>query len=311
MCGIVGSVGIPIDSYRSYLLLTSLLAKTQRRGSHATGHFIVDSANKTDFFKAGIPSSIYVSLPHWTNIQNVEHKAFIGHARYTTNGSSKNNNNNHPFVSPSGNVGLIHNGTIYQYYKYRNKYTLDGYCDSEILLHMILQKNNILLGIKDIYTQLGATGDFACLLIYRNPDTNTTKLYFFRDPGRPGRFIDARDILGQVFFCSTTDIWRDAIYEHPDYDKLRHLRIDIIPAYQIWEVDAETLNIRRHNIIQPSRPKSKIPARLQPLLSLQKRSGQCVTSGNCFGDSIFAGKLDGCPAGQPTGWAGYLDIDRL
>jgi hypothetical protein len=118
---------------------------------------------------------------------------------------------------------------------------------------MIIQKNNILMGIRDIYNQLGSTGDFACLLVYRDPNTNTTKLYFFRDPGRPGRFIDATDVLGQYFFCSTADIWKDAIADHPDYEKLKKLKISIIPSYQIIVCDTETLHIQKYNVMQPAR----------------------------------------------------------
>lgn len=252
MCGIVGSVGVPKNLHMSYLLMTSLLSETQRRGPHATGHYIVNEDNQVDFFKVGLPSSVYVRLPHWKQVQNIHHKAFIGHARYTTTGPAKDNENNHPFVSPSENIGLIHNGTLYKHHKYCSQYTMESRCDSELLLRIILKRNNIMLGIREIYEKLGSTGDFACLMIYRNSDTNTTKLYFFRDPGRPGRFIDARNVLGQMFFCSTTDIWRDSIINHPQYEQLKQLRVDIIPAFQIWAIDAETLKIQKTRIPIPT-----------------------------------------------------------
>lgn len=264
MCGIIGSAGKPNNLKASYVLLTHLLRETQRRGPHATGHFVVESeTNETFWFKSPIPSKIYTGLAEWKLINEVSIKAIIGHARYKTHGNEYSNTNNHPHISRTGNIGLVHNGTIHRFVECKDQYTLSGQSDSELLLAMIVQERNIIGGIKKIYEEFGVSGDFACEVIYRNPENGHTRLFFFRDPGRPGRFIDARKELGQVFFCSTTPIWNDAVRkaekEYPALAEyhLKDLTVHIIPSFQIWEVDAQTLKITKHEIEHSVRREKK------------------------------------------------------
>jgi len=132
-----------------------------------------------------------------------------------------------------------------------------------MLLQIIVDQRNVINGIKKIYELFGSTGDFSCEVIYRNPDDGRTRFFFFRDPGRPGRFIDAKSVLGQYFFCSTNIIWKDAIKGAcDDEDKmseldLNRLPVQIIPAYQIWEIDAQTLEITKHDVNPPEKREAK------------------------------------------------------
>jgi len=264
MCGIIGSVGASSDLKASFVLQTHLLRETQRRGPHATGHFVVEAdTNETFWFKSPIPSKIYTGLAEWKLMGQVSTKAMIGHARYKTHGNEYSNNNNHPHISRSGNIGLVHNGTIHRFGECKDQYTLSGQSDSELLLAMIVRERNIIGGIKKIYEEFGVSGDFACEVIYRNPDNGQTRFFFFRDSGRPGRFIDASKALGQMFLCSTTPIWNDAVRkaerEYPPLAKyrLRDLPVEIIPSFQIWEVDAQTLEVTKHKIEHPKRREKK------------------------------------------------------
>lgn len=265
MCGIVGSVGVSNDLKSSYILLTHLMRETQRRGPHATGHFIVDSEfNETFWFKSPVPSKIYTGLSEWKILSDISTKAMIGHTRYKTHGNEYANINNHPHISKSGNIGLVHNGTIYRFNEVKKDFTLFGESDSEMLLAIIVKEKNVINGIKKIYENFGVSGDFACEVIYRDPDNGHTRFFFFRDPGRPGRFIDASKELGQIFFCSTTPIWNDAVskaekeYPHIARYHLKDINVKIIPSFQIWEVDAQTMEITKHDIEQPVRRKKKI-----------------------------------------------------
>jgi len=264
MCGIIGSVGQAVDNKKSFIFLTHLLRETQRRGPHSTGHFVVDGiTNEVFHFKSPLPAKVYSGLMEWKCISKLNQKALIGHARFKTKGGEYNNSNNHPHISNAGNLALVHNGTIYKFDKHKKDYTLDGESDSEMLLKIIVEKRNIIEGIKEIYNLFGDSGDFACEVVYRNPDNGHTRFFFFRDPGRPGRFVDARKKLGQYFFFSENSIWKDAIKraieEDPEIKDLNldDLPVDIIPSFEIWEVDAQTMEIIKHKIDSPVRREVK------------------------------------------------------
>lgn len=252
MCGIVGIAGQSKDPEASFNLITALTRQTQRRGPHATGHYAADAEGKVDFFKAGIKAEDYVQSERWDHLREMNPIVMIVHDRFTTRGNAEDNFNNHPHVSKTGNIAVVHNGTLRRYDELREEFELQSDCDSELILKIIAKTGNVLEGIKNVFKMFGSTGDFACEVIYRNPKTNKSRMFFFRDCGRPGRFIDATKELGQVFFISQNDIWKDAIVEAGLEDLLSHLKIKIIPPYQIWicqtingEVQIEKVKMRR------------------------------------------------------------------
>lgn len=259
MCGLVGCVGVPKNHLLSHQLITNLMKESQIRGHHASGHFAVDLNEEVDFFKIPIPAKIYTRFQRWRKLQDKPYKALIGHTRYSTRGNQKNNNNNHPFVSESGNIGLIHNGTLHDSKIQKIKYAkyLGTQCDTELLLLFVLYQNNIIKGIKEIFKTFGYNGDFACFVIYRNPKGGT-KFYCFRDPSRPARFIDARAVTGQYYFCSNSVIWRKAIESHPQYEDLKSLPVEIIPAYEIWSINCDSMKIEKIDIPNKKRRKTAI-----------------------------------------------------
>jgi glucosamine--fructose-6-phosphate aminotransferase (isomerizing) len=258
MCGLVGMVGLSKDPELSFKILTSLMKITQKRGFHATGYYYTDINNKVDHYKLGLSSKIFTRLEPWTSLKDVQIKGFIGHTRYSTTGSSRNNINNHPFISQTENIAIVHNGTLNLYHKYKKDYNLKTSCDSELLLRIIVKENNIIKGIYKIYELLGTTGDFACELIYRNQDTNTSNFYFFRDTSRPGRFIDLSEQLGQYFFTSTTEIWNETIQEL-GLKEFETVEVQKIPPFEILVIETENLNITAHQLQRPKRIiKSKI-----------------------------------------------------
>lgn len=263
MCGIIGVVGVPLSKELSYILTTHLLLETQRRGPHATGHFMVDAEESQIFhFKSPLPAKHYVNLHEWRILEETSVKALIGHDRYKTKGNEYANGNNHPHVSKKGNLGLVHNGTIHKFDEHKKEYNCQD-SDSEMLLKILVKEGNIIRGIKKIFELFGSSGDFACEAIFRDPETGKTRFFFWRETGRPGRFIDATKETGQYFFCSTTEIWNDAIKAACKQDKrianlgLDKLKVEKIDPFEIWEVDCQTKEIVIHSLPKPKARKRK------------------------------------------------------
>lgn len=248
MCGIIGIVGKPTDPMTSYHLASNLLRETKERGPHATGHYAVDLEGQSEMFKLPITSDQYIKLSPWKRVMDGT-RALMGHCRWVTNGSAKNNMNNHPFVTQTGNLALIHNGKITDFDTHKSKYNLQTECDSEILLQVIAKKNNILSGIKEIYSLFGEGGDFACIAIYRNPNNGRTRVFVFREPGRTLVFADCREQLGQYFFISTAEIWEKAVLESKLHFLLKDVKVEEVPSYEIWEINAhDNLEIKKTKI---------------------------------------------------------------
>lgn len=250
MCGVVGSVGVSKNPVTSYNLLTNLLRETKRRGPHATGHYFVDLEGKVHTHKSPTPADIFVRGKQWKHSIH-GHRALMGHARFTTHGSEDDNRNNHPFVSKSGNIAIVHNGVLFLYDEHKHKYRLQSECDSELILRIITGEKSVLRGIKKVFSLLGPGGDFACEVIHNNPQTGKADFYFFRDSGRPGRMLDLREELGQLMFCSETAIWKDAIRKAGLGRRLHKIKTTHVPEYEIWQVDSETLKIKKHKVKRP------------------------------------------------------------
>jgi len=251
MCGIVGSAGVPKHKEQAYSLITNLLRETKRRGRHATGFYAVDLEGNPFFHKEGISADAYVRRREWKQMC-LGSKCMIGHARFTTQGSAKDNINNHPHLSRNENIALVHNGIVFNYDDEKDKYakSLISECDSELILRMICREKDIVRGIKKVFKILGTGGDFACELIHRKADGSAT-FYFFRDDGRPGRLIDAREELGQFIFCSERAIWNDAVLKSGMSRTIRQLPVVDIDPYAILVIDADTLESKIIKVDKP------------------------------------------------------------
>ena len=259
MCGIVGCIGKSSNPELTYQLLTNLLIASQVRGKHATGYYLVDENGDEHSFKSPIPASMFVTTSEWKNVEALDPKAIIMHARFKTRGSETDSNNNHPHISKTKNIALVHNGSLYDSQQYRKDYHLLGETDSELILKIILKANNVISGIQEVFKLFGKSGDFACEVIYRNPVTKKPTFYFFKDSGRPGKVINLKHGLGQYFFCSTSGIWAKAYSMLSDEHKaqLPYVTAKNVPSFQIWKISAETLKIKRTQLEVPSKRKTK------------------------------------------------------
>ena len=88
--------------------LVQLLANASEvRGSHACG-IAYNQGNQLTIYKRPKPAhKLHLRIPKGTS-------AVIGHTRFTTQGSEKQNYNNHPFRGTAGTAfALAHNGVLY------------------------------------------------------------------------------------------------------------------------------------------------------------------------------------------------------
>lgn len=188
----------------------------------------------------------------------------IVHARGASQGSGPPaiNKNNHPFTSSDKSIGLIHNGKIpsEEYNLLSKKYEVSSDCDSEILLRIfeagdVSNINNVLtnpptmdakiaqrlVGLRDIWSFI-EKGHMA-VAVGERVDSNVRRLFLFRNQHRSLWIADLRKKLGQVFFCSTPEIWNDAFRNSKAY-KFINERVKLIdlPVRELWtmQVDKST-----------------------------------------------------------------------
>lgn len=106
MCGIAGfslSRGSRVNARQ---LSNSLLKQIEQRGRHASG-FAYSGHKGEGMHKGAVPGG---QLALGTMPRNT--KTVILHTRFATHGSVEDNRNNHPVLSPSGDIQLTHNGVI-------------------------------------------------------------------------------------------------------------------------------------------------------------------------------------------------------
>ena len=98
MCAIFGFLdyGKKISASTLKRLLRALSVAAESRGTDATGISYVNNGNIVTFKKAKPAHKVKLYFPKDTT-------AVIGHTRFTTQGSEKNNYNNHPFEGTTSN----------------------------------------------------------------------------------------------------------------------------------------------------------------------------------------------------------------
>lgn len=110
MCAIFGFLdyGKKVSASTLKRLLRALSVAAESRGTDATGISYVNNGNIVTFKKAKPAHKVKLYFPKDTT-------AVIGHTRFTTQGSEKNNYNNHPFEGSTDThtFVLAHNGVLY------------------------------------------------------------------------------------------------------------------------------------------------------------------------------------------------------
>lgn len=269
MCGIAGFVGVSKNPGASFKLLSRLFERLEIRGTDASGFYGVANG-VAHHHKQPQRSSVYVRGESWRSLQDKNCDILIVHARAASQGPPQDNRNNHPFVNQENTLALIHNGKVVEseYAALSQKYEVESACDSEILMRIVDGASKELaaekfpgehegmalrlMGMKDIFSFI-THGHMATAIAENLPDQK--RLWLFRNKHRPLWVADMRESLGQVFFCSTPDIWIGAVNSMPELRRVpgfsRHKLYDLVP-HEIWlfSLTGENIGYRRFSVNQ-------------------------------------------------------------
>lgn len=198
MCGIMGwySFGKTIPDKEKITTMFSLL---ESRGRDACGFAFIED-NNLIVHKKPIKSSELIKEADWKSLDLP--RVMILHTRMKTQGSEKNNANNHPLFSKNG-IALVHNGIIYNDKEIIGKKQRDGEVDSESILHLLSAKTK---GdrLKRLFDRI--EGSFAVAVIDRNdPD----KLILIKKDNPIDLYYDSRNDI--LYFCSEREIMQQSL----------------------------------------------------------------------------------------------------
>ncbi|HPD17872.1 MAG TPA: hypothetical protein PLE19_23285 [Planctomycetota bacterium] len=160
MCGLTGVILGRKRRKRDELvtirtLFTGLLLLNQKRGHHATGVAVLRRDGSAAVFKRPVTASSLIQADDYWQALRLDDSVTVvlGHTRFRTRGSERNNANNHPLVvgpragTAAGARGIVygtHNGTVINADELFRKFRLPraAEVDSEVLFRMVRRARN-------------------------------------------------------------------------------------------------------------------------------------------------------------------------
>ena len=208
MCGIGGFSLSKHSKINPRKVAQALLTEMESRGSMASG-YAWENAKSSGVYKRDIAGS---KLNMWHMPRNATN--VILHTRLATHGSASVNANNHPVMSPNGNIALVHNGVIWNHSKVRDElpYKLPEVDTS--VIPAILQKYGV-----DKFSMLD--GDAAVAWLDSDIRHQITVARINHSPVWVAQSVD-----GSFFFAST---------EHILCTALDRAKIDYEWVYEVGE----------------------------------------------------------------------------
>src|SRR3990170_146450 len=230
MCGICGFYADQRERPNQDAVL-EMFSQTEDRGKDASG-FAAAVKGTLWSCRAPMPSSRLVSAVR--DFKMDEARSWIGHCRLATQGSEKDNKNNHPFVRHG--LALIHNGMVTNYHELYAKIGgegLVGDCDSELILATIL-KYRSRLGVTRAIQQMAREidGSMACAMINRRGE-----MWLWRRDEAWGRYawtplrIAVSRGTANVHFASTRKCLDLSLSPRLDWDKADLKTAQGVPFY--------------------------------------------------------------------------------
>lgn len=198
MCGILGysSLSGKIPEKEQVTEMFSLL---ESRGRDACGYAFIKDGNLV-VQKDAVRSSVFVQSKAWKDLELPP--VLIAHTRMKTQGSEKNNANNHPLYNKQG-LCICHNGVICNDSLIFGKQKRDGEVDSEAILAVLVSKEK---GdkIKQVFDRL--EGSFVFALINKN---EPERLTLVKKDNPLEIYLDTENEI--LYFCSQRDIMQEAL----------------------------------------------------------------------------------------------------
>jgi glucosamine 6-phosphate synthetase-like amidotransferase/phosphosugar isomerase protein len=145
MCGLTGVILGRKRRRRDELLairsaFTGLLLLNQKRGHHATGVAVIRRDGRTALFKRPVAACGLVQAENYWHTLELDNAVtvILGHTRYRTRGSERNNANNHPILI-GNRVAGTHQGHIHNADELFRELKLPraAEVDSEVLFRMV------------------------------------------------------------------------------------------------------------------------------------------------------------------------------
>ena len=198
MCGIMGyySFGKIIPNKEK---ITNMFSLLESRGRDASGFAFIREGNLI-VHKDGVRSSEFVKTKAWEDL--LLPSSMILHTRMKTQGSEKNNANNHPLFSKNG-IAIVHNGIIYNDKEIFGKKQRDAEVDSESILHLLSMKVRR-DRIKRLFDRV--EGSFAVAVLDKN---DPERLVLIKKDNPIDLYYDSKDDI--LYFCSEREIMQEAL----------------------------------------------------------------------------------------------------
>lgn len=198
MCGIMGYYAFG-NTLPDKQKLTRMFTALESRGVDASGYAFVEN-NNLSVNKAPLRSSELIKTNEWKTLDL--RPVMIFHTRLKTQGSEKNNLNNHPLFNKQG-LCIVHNGMIYNDKEIFGWKERDAEVDSEAILAVLSSKKK---GdrIKLLFDRL--EGAFAVAVINRN---NPEELILIKKDNPIDLYYNQKDDI--LYFCSERRIMQDAL----------------------------------------------------------------------------------------------------
>jgi glucosamine 6-phosphate synthetase-like amidotransferase/phosphosugar isomerase protein len=198
MCGIMGYYCFG-DKRPSKTKITTMFALLESRGRDSSGVGYIRNG-KLVVNKEAVRSSQFVNKPAWQNLELPG--IMIAHTRSKTQGTEKNNKNNHPLFNSSG-LCIVHNGMIWNDREIFAKTKREAEVDSLAILEVLSRKKD---GdrIKRVFEKLHGSFAFAAI------DTTTPENLILVKKDNPIDlyYSEYEDIL---YFCSEREIMQEAL----------------------------------------------------------------------------------------------------
>jgi predicted glutamine amidotransferase len=223
MCGIAGFSLTPDSNIKPRQLANALLCAIEDRGYMAAG-YAWQMGEHMGFYKAPVTGSTLSLKGMPKNVKNV-----ILHTRLATHGSTQDNRNNHPVLSPTEDIALVHNGVIYNHRSVRNQIDADlPDVDTSVIPALIEQSGVQALDNLD--------GD-AAIAWFNKRDHNT--LHLARYQHSPLVMCQVED--GSFIFCSTEALlWKVLV------------QLDLMPVWLETAKELDYFLVRDGKVIEQS-----------------------------------------------------------